>query len=294
MWHGVVCVFRDYGYRRLRNKARLKFLLAEWGPEKFREVLEEEYLGQPCPTGRRPRPPSGPRRPRRCPRAEGRQPLRRRRPDRGPGQRRAARRSRGHCGGAGSDARAADARTRSWSCSTCPPTGSTRSSHELEKLGLTAAPAARSAGTRWPAPASSTASSPSSRPRRPRPATVAVLEQRLADVIAAARHPDQPPRQRVPQLLRPHPGRRHRAQGPARHRRRRRPGARLPGAPRRWSRLGDREGPASAATSAASRSPPTSCPTTSSASCATSLSTSASPARRSPPGPAAADEGALQ
>jgi sulfite reductase (ferredoxin) len=45
VWHGVISIFRDYGYRRLRNKARLKFLLADWGPEKFREVLETEYLG---------------------------------------------------------------------------------------------------------------------------------------------------------------------------------------------------------------------------------------------------------
>lgn len=45
VWHGVIGIFRDYGYRRLRNKARLKFLLADWGPEKFRTVLETEYLG---------------------------------------------------------------------------------------------------------------------------------------------------------------------------------------------------------------------------------------------------------
>jgi sulfite reductase (ferredoxin) len=32
-------IFRDYGYRRLRNKARLKFLLSDWGAEKFRRVL---------------------------------------------------------------------------------------------------------------------------------------------------------------------------------------------------------------------------------------------------------------
>ena len=50
-WHGVVRIFRDYGYRRLRNKARLKFLLAEWGPAKFRQVLETEYLGYPLPDG---------------------------------------------------------------------------------------------------------------------------------------------------------------------------------------------------------------------------------------------------
>ncbi|OEV04323.1 nitrite/sulfite reductase [Streptomyces oceani] len=40
----VTAIFRDYGYRRLRNRARMKFLLADWGPEKFRRVLEEEYL----------------------------------------------------------------------------------------------------------------------------------------------------------------------------------------------------------------------------------------------------------
>src|SRR5207248_4205034 len=44
VWAGVVSVFRDYGYRRLRNRARLKFLVADWGPEKFRQVLEDEYL----------------------------------------------------------------------------------------------------------------------------------------------------------------------------------------------------------------------------------------------------------
>ncbi|GAA4195800.1 sulfite reductase SirA [Microbacterium oryzae] len=45
VWHGVASIFRDYGYRRLRNKARLKFLIADWGIEKFRDVLETEYLG---------------------------------------------------------------------------------------------------------------------------------------------------------------------------------------------------------------------------------------------------------
>jgi sulfite reductase (ferredoxin) len=40
----VVSVFRDYGYRRLRSRARLKFLVADWGVEKFREILETEYL----------------------------------------------------------------------------------------------------------------------------------------------------------------------------------------------------------------------------------------------------------
>jgi sulfite reductase (ferredoxin) len=44
VWAGVVAVFRDYGYRRLRSRARIKFLIADWGAEKFREVLETEYL----------------------------------------------------------------------------------------------------------------------------------------------------------------------------------------------------------------------------------------------------------
>jgi sulfite reductase (ferredoxin) len=44
VWHGVIQVFRDYGYRRLRARARLKFLVADWGVEKFREILESEYL----------------------------------------------------------------------------------------------------------------------------------------------------------------------------------------------------------------------------------------------------------
>ncbi|MEU6588224.1 nitrite/sulfite reductase [Streptomyces sp. NPDC046881] len=45
VYEGVISIFRDYGYRRLRNRARLKFLVADWGAEKFRQVLEDEYLG---------------------------------------------------------------------------------------------------------------------------------------------------------------------------------------------------------------------------------------------------------
>ncbi|MFG2139737.1 nitrite/sulfite reductase [Streptomyces sp. NPDC048650] len=44
VYEGVISIFRDYGYRRLRTRARLKFLVADWGPEKFRQVLEDEYL----------------------------------------------------------------------------------------------------------------------------------------------------------------------------------------------------------------------------------------------------------
>ncbi|WP_431246486.1 nitrite/sulfite reductase [Leifsonia xyli] len=58
VWHGVVQIFRDYGYRRLRNKARLKFLLADWGVEKFREVLETEYLDSPLADGPAPAAPT--------------------------------------------------------------------------------------------------------------------------------------------------------------------------------------------------------------------------------------------
>jgi sulfite reductase (ferredoxin) len=51
VWAGVTSVFRDYGYRRSRNHARLKFLLADWGPDRFRQVLETEYLGRALPDG---------------------------------------------------------------------------------------------------------------------------------------------------------------------------------------------------------------------------------------------------
>ena len=51
VWANVVRIFRDYGYRRLRNRARLKFLVAEWGVEKFREILERDYLGYQLPDG---------------------------------------------------------------------------------------------------------------------------------------------------------------------------------------------------------------------------------------------------
>ncbi|HET6213889.1 MAG TPA: nitrite/sulfite reductase [Micromonosporaceae bacterium] len=44
VWAAVVGLFRDYGYRRLRHRARLKFLLADWGVARFRDVLENEYL----------------------------------------------------------------------------------------------------------------------------------------------------------------------------------------------------------------------------------------------------------
>src|SRR5690349_20810844 len=45
-WLGVIQIFRDYGYRRLRSRARLKFLVADWGVDQFRQILENEYLGR--------------------------------------------------------------------------------------------------------------------------------------------------------------------------------------------------------------------------------------------------------
>jgi sulfite reductase (ferredoxin) len=44
-------LFRDYGYRRSRTKARLKFLVKDWGPERVREMLEAEYLSGPLEDG---------------------------------------------------------------------------------------------------------------------------------------------------------------------------------------------------------------------------------------------------
>ncbi|MDF2895402.1 MAG: sulfite reductase [Rhodococcus erythropolis] len=60
VWEGVVSIFRDYGYRRLRAKARLKFLIKDWGIEKFREVLETEYLKRPLIDGPAPEKPKRP------------------------------------------------------------------------------------------------------------------------------------------------------------------------------------------------------------------------------------------
>jgi sulfite reductase (ferredoxin) len=60
VWHGVIQVFRDYGYRRLRARARLKFLVADWGVEKFRQILETEYLKRPLVDGPAPELPERP------------------------------------------------------------------------------------------------------------------------------------------------------------------------------------------------------------------------------------------
>jgi sulfite reductase (ferredoxin) len=56
VWAACTAIFRDYGYRRQRNHARIKFLMADWGPERFRQVLEEEYLHETLPDGPAPAP----------------------------------------------------------------------------------------------------------------------------------------------------------------------------------------------------------------------------------------------
>ena len=59
VWEGIIGIYRDYGYRRLRNRARLKFLVADWGAAKFRDILQTEYLGRELLDGPAPGPPSG-------------------------------------------------------------------------------------------------------------------------------------------------------------------------------------------------------------------------------------------
>ncbi|MFI6685500.1 nitrite/sulfite reductase [Streptomyces sp. NPDC050485] len=59
VFEGVISIFRDYGYRRLRTRARLKFLVADWGPEKFRQVLQDEYLKRELIDGPAPEQPKG-------------------------------------------------------------------------------------------------------------------------------------------------------------------------------------------------------------------------------------------
>ncbi|BBZ52594.1 nitrite/sulfite reductase [Mycobacterium heidelbergense] len=56
VWEAVTQLFRDYGYRRLRAKARLKFLIKDWGVEKFRKVIETEYLNRRMIDGPAPAP----------------------------------------------------------------------------------------------------------------------------------------------------------------------------------------------------------------------------------------------
>ena len=59
VWQAVVVLFRDHGFRRLRTKARLKFLVAQLGAERFRHLLESDYLGRRLPDGPPPAPARG-------------------------------------------------------------------------------------------------------------------------------------------------------------------------------------------------------------------------------------------
>ena len=91
VWAACTAIFRDYGYRRQRNHARIKFLMADWGPEKFRQVLQDEYLHLDLPDGPAPAPAEArPARPRRRREAEGRRQRRRLRPAHRPHQRQPA------------------------------------------------------------------------------------------------------------------------------------------------------------------------------------------------------------
>ena len=56
VWAGVTGLFRDWGYRRTRTRARLKFLVADEGAAWVRETLERDYLAEPLPDGPAPEP----------------------------------------------------------------------------------------------------------------------------------------------------------------------------------------------------------------------------------------------
>ncbi|WP_144122338.1 nitrite/sulfite reductase [Catellatospora sichuanensis] len=60
VYAAVARLFRDYGYRRLRNRARIKFLVADWGVAKFRQILEDEFLGRKLADGPSPELPEHP------------------------------------------------------------------------------------------------------------------------------------------------------------------------------------------------------------------------------------------
>ena len=164
VWAGVTSVFRDYGYRRLRHRARIKFLIADWGPERFREVLERDYLGYRLPDGPAPEPPAGQRRDHVGVGAAARRPLLRRiRAHGGPAERRFAGADRQpggrvrqrpgahHHGAEDGDPRRA--------------AGPDRRARRRARRGRPAGqPERLPPAARWPAPGSSSASSRSWRP----------------------------------------------------------------------------------------------------------------------------------
>ena len=56
VWAGVTGVFRDYGYRRQRNRARLKFLVADWGAGTVPRGARGGVPGRAAPGRPRPEP----------------------------------------------------------------------------------------------------------------------------------------------------------------------------------------------------------------------------------------------
>ena len=226
-------VFRDYGYRRLRAKARLKFLIKDWGIEKFSEVLETEYLKRKLIDGPAPEPLTRPidhvgvQRLKNGLNAVGVAPIA------------------GRVSGtilsevadlaeqAGSDG-SASPRTRSWSSSTSPDDKLDELGAGLDALGLPSQP------SHWRRNLMACTgiefcklSFAETRSRSQ--SLVPELEQRLEDLNAQLDVPVTDQHQRLPELVCPHPGRRHRLQG-SDGRRRRRSCRGLPGSPRRQPR----------------------------------------------------------
>ena len=52
----ITTLYREHGGRDKRTRARIKFLVAKWGPEKFRQVLQDDYLGRALADGEAPAP----------------------------------------------------------------------------------------------------------------------------------------------------------------------------------------------------------------------------------------------
>ena len=222
VWRGVTELFRDYGYRRLRTRARLKFLVADWGPEQFREVLEKEYLGGALPDGPAPPPPAagrattsastgsstaGSTSARRC--------------------RWAGRRAASSWTSPGSHRRTARGASNDRRAEATDPRRARRPGEPAAGRAHGAGP--RAGAVRLPARHHRVHRHRVLQARHRRDQGARRRPVRRARAAAPGlRHPDHDQRQRVPERLRPVPARRHRSQGLDRRRLRG-----LPGAPRR-------------------------------------------------------------